>query len=67
MFLRKNQKRSLDVDAVLKQARDEDSLELEKGDMKAMILAAFAVFMPFALLFVGGLALVVFLILGIAS
>jgi len=68
MFLRKDQKKRMtrqEADAILERARHEEPLELEKGDMTAIILAAFKVFIPIILLFAGGMALLMWLILGV--
>lgn len=36
-------------------------IELEKGDIPALLIAAFTVFVPIILLFVGGIALFIWL------
>jgi len=46
-----------EANAIMEKAKTEEPLELEKGDLKAMILAAFIVFMPFVLLIGGGIGL----------
>ena len=61
MFLRRNQKRRItkeEADAIIEKAKSEEPLELEKGDMLAMVLAAFRVFLPFVLLLGGSMFLV---------
>jgi uncharacterized membrane protein len=59
MFLPKKMKRSRmtseEAKAIMERAKTEAPLELEKGDLTAMILAAFVVFMPVVLLFCGAL------------
>lgn len=64
MFLRKSQKRRVDVEAVMNRTKTEKSLRLEKGDLPAIIIAAFAVFTPFLLVFTGALAFAYWLIVG---
>ena len=61
MFLSKKLKRSKltreEADAIIKKAEDEEPLELEKGDLKAIILATIIVFVPFLLAIGGGMLL----------
>jgi len=38
-----------DADEIIERAKTEEPLELEKGDIPAMILAALVVFLPFVL------------------
>jgi len=61
MFLSKKHKRPKmtreEADAIIERSKTEEPLELEKGDIKAMILAAFIVFLPFVLAFSGALGL----------
>jgi len=42
-----------EADTIIEKAKTEEPLELEKGDLKAIILAAIIVFVPFILLFSG--------------
>ena len=53
MFLPKKYKRPrmtrAEADAIIERSKTEEPLDLEKGDLKAMILAAFIVFLPFVL------------------
>ena len=44
-----------EADAIIEKSRSEPSLELEKGDIKAMIIAGIVVFLPFVLAFAGAL------------
>ncbi|MCL2603182.1 MAG: hypothetical protein FWD90_01730 [Defluviitaleaceae bacterium] len=56
MFLSKKFKRGMtreQADAIIEKSRTEEPLELEKGDLPAMIIAAFVVFFPFVLVFCG--------------
>jgi len=46
-----------EADAIIEKSKSEAPLELEKGDIKAMILAAIIVFLPFILVFSGVLGL----------
>jgi len=66
MFLSRKLKRpkmtSEEMDAIIERAKTEPPLELEKGDLKAMIIAAFIVFFPFVLVFSGSLILIYWLI-----
>ena len=59
MFLGKLKRKMTreEADAIIERAKTEEPLELEKGDLKAMLLAAIIVFVPFILLFVGAFAL----------
>ena len=60
MFLPKSKKRGMtkaQANAIIERSKTEAPLELEKGDMPAIILAAFAVFGPFVLGFGGALFL----------
>jgi len=61
MFLPKKMKRprmtSEEAAQIMEKAKTEAPLELEKGDIKAMIIAATIVFMPFILVFCGVLYL----------
>lgn len=45
-------------------ARHEESLELEKGDIPAMIIAALMVFIPFLIFFCGALLLLWWFVVG---
>jgi hypothetical protein len=68
MFLSRKKKRRLtgeDIDAIMERTKKEDPLELEKGDIPAMILAALMVFLPFVLVLGGGLLLLWFLIFSV--
>ena len=47
--------------AILERAKSEEPLELEKGDLPAIILAALMVFLPFILIFSGAVLLVMWL------
>jgi hypothetical protein len=58
MFLRKNQKRTMtrkEADAIIERSKTEEPLEMEKGDLKAIMIAAFMVFAPFVIAFGGAL------------
>ncbi|MCL2752917.1 MAG: hypothetical protein FWE44_02065 [Defluviitaleaceae bacterium] len=66
MFLRKDQKKRMtrqEANEILERAKKEEPLELEKGDMTAIILAALKVFVPFILLFAGAMLLIWWLIM----
>jgi len=59
-LLPKNLKKRMtrqDADEILERAKDEEPLELEKGDLKAIILAAIIVFVPFVLVIIGAMLL----------
>ena len=64
MFLRKDQKRKIDVKAVEERVRSEDSLKLEKGDLLAIFIAAISVFAPFLLAMIATLLFAYWLIAG---
>jgi len=56
-----------EADEIIERAKTEAPLELEKGDIPAMILAALMVFVPFTLALGGGLLLLwvfIFFVLG---
>jgi len=59
MFLSRKMKRNQmtreKANAILERTKTEAPLELEKNDLKAMILAAIIVFTPFVLIFAGAL------------
>jgi len=63
MFLGKLKKRFTreDADAIIERAKTEAPLELEKGDLPAMLIAAFLVFAPFVLAFAGVFIIVWFI------
>ena len=67
MFLGKLKKRFTreDADAIIKKAETEESLELEKGDMLAIILAAITVFAPFVLALGGAMVLLWWFIMNV--
>ena len=54
-----------EADAIIEKAKTEAPLELEKGDLGAMIVAAIIVFMPFILLFSGVMLLAWWLVFGV--
>ena len=63
MFLPKRMKRGMtkeQANAIIERSKKEDPLDLEKGDLPAIILAAFAVFGPFVLGF-GGVMFLMYL------
>ena len=65
MFLGKYRRKRMtraEANAVIEKAKYEAPLELEKGDIPAMILAALIVFVPFILVIAGTLGLIWFLI-----
>lgn len=64
MFLGKRKERFTreDADAILERAKTEAPLDLEKGDIPAMFIAAVRVFLPFVLAICGTLLLVWFFI-----
>jgi len=51
-----------DADEIIERAKTEEPLELEKGDIPAMILAALMVFLPFVLALGGAMILLWFFI-----
>jgi len=56
MFWGKNKRRRMtraEADAIIERSRSEKSLELEKGDRLAMLIAAFVVFVPVVLALAG--------------
>jgi len=58
MFLGKLKRKKMtreEADAIMERAKTEAPLELEKGDLKAMFLAALIVFVPFILLLGGAM------------
>jgi len=60
MFLRREQKKRMtrqQANEILERAKTEEPLELEKGDLLAMILAALKVFVPIIVIFSGALIL----------
>jgi len=63
MFLGKLKKRFTreDADAIIERAKTEAPLELEKGDLPAMFIAAFLVFAPFVLAFAAVFVIVWFI------
>lgn len=46
-----------------KEIKKDKKIDLEKGDLAALLLAAFSIFVPIVLLFVGVFALLIWLIL----
>jgi len=54
-----------DANNIIEKAKTEEPLELEKGDLKAMFLAAIIVFLPFILIFAGALGLLYWFIFNI--
>jgi len=66
MFLSKKHKRPKmtreEADAIIEKSRSEEPLELEKGDMPAIIIAVTKVFLPFVLAMGGSLFFVWWLI-----
>jgi len=48
---------STEAKAIIEKSKSEAPLELEKGDLKAMLLAAIIVFVPFIAAFAGALGL----------
>jgi len=66
MFLGKLKRKRMtseEAKAIMEKAKTEAPLELEKGDLKAMLLAAIVVFLPFVLLLSGALGFLWWLIL----
>ena len=55
IFFRKRNK--IKVTETLERVKNEDRLELEKGDLKAIMIAALIVFGPVVLIFCGGMFL----------
>jgi len=54
----------LNADKVLAKTKEEPALELEKGDLKAIIIAAMLVLFPILLVFVGALLFIFWLFVG---
>ncbi|MCL2363904.1 MAG: hypothetical protein FWC71_04490 [Defluviitaleaceae bacterium] len=46
-----------EANEIIERSKEEEPLELEKGDLKAIILAAIIVFVPFVLILAGALLL----------
>ena len=69
MFLSRKYKRPKmtreEADAIIERSKTEEPLELEKGDLLAIILAAFKVFLPFVLGMGGSLMLIWWLIFNV--
>jgi len=60
MFWGKDKRRKMsraEMDAIIEKSKTEKSLELEKGDKLAMVMAAFIVFVPVVIALVGVLGL----------
>ena len=61
MFFGKKYKRQrmtrAEADAIIERSKTEEPLELEKGDLKAMIIAAIIVFLPFIMVMGGVMGL----------
>jgi len=51
-----------EADAIIERSKSEPPLDLERGDLTAMILAAIIVFLPFILLISGAMGLLWWLI-----
>jgi hypothetical protein len=59
MLLSRKLKRKMsnaEMDAIIERSKTEEPLELEKGDITAMLIAGFVVFMPVVLAIGGTLA-----------
>jgi len=56
-----------EADAIIERSKTEPPLELEKGDLKAIFLAAIIVFVPFLLVFFGALVFLFWLFLRVAG
>ena len=69
MFLSKIWKRNkmtrAKANAIIEKSRDEAPLELEKNDIKAMIIAGLIVFVPFVLVLTGALYFVYWFIFNV--
>ena len=69
MFLSKKMKRPRmtwkEAGEIIKKSKTEEPLELEKNDLKAIILAALIVFIPFLLMFIVPFALLLLFIFNI--
>ena len=63
MFSRKDRKR-INIKEIEDRTKNEEPLELEKGDLKAIVLAAFATLMPIALAMGGAMLLVYWFMVG---
>lgn len=59
-----NNRGKQNVDAILEKTKNEPELDLEKGDLKAIIIAAFLVLTPVLLIFIGAIGLVYWLFIG---
>ena len=63
MFDRYKDRRA-EAEKTLNRVKNEDELDLEKGDLKAIIIAAFITFVPVLLVFIVPLLLLYWLTLG---
>jgi len=57
-------RKKLNVEKILEQTKEEPELELEKGDVKAIIIAAIITILPVLLVFIAGVLLVYWLFIG---
>lgn len=57
-------RKKLNVNKVIEQTKKEPELELEKGDITAIIIAAVITLLPILLVIVGGLLFVYWLFIG---
>ena len=64
MFFSGFRRGKINTNKILERTKEEPALELEKGDLKAIIIAAFLVLFPVLLVFVGALFFVFWLLVG---
>ncbi|MCL2286129.1 MAG: hypothetical protein FWC32_07150 [Firmicutes bacterium] len=64
MLFSRYKREKLDVNSVIEKTKQEPELELEKGDLMAIIIAAVIVILPVLLSFIGGVLLIYWLFIG---
>ena len=64
MFFSRYKRNKVDADKILAKTKEEPPLELEKGDLKAIFIAAMLVLFPILLAFIGALLFIFWLFVG---
>jgi len=64
MFFSKPGREKIDADGIIERTKNEPELELEKGDLKAIIIAAMVVMLPALVVFVSVVLFVYWLFIG---
>ena len=64
MFRAFSRGKKLDIKGIEERAKKEEKLELERGDIPAMLIAAFAVFTPYLLFLLGSLIFIYWFFVG---